>query len=95
MMINKFMLIVMSILLVALSAACGNTATPSSSTQNSSPEEKQSANLPWVEGDTIKIGSFVPLSGGLALAGQDGRAGAEAYFQAVNDSGGINGKKSN
>lgn len=43
-------------------------------------------------GDTIKLGSTMPLSGQLASVGQN-RAGVEALVDSVNADGGIDGKK--
>ena len=46
-----------------------------------------------VGGDEIKIGMTLPLSGPSAQVGADLRAGCEASFKAVNDAGGIAGRK--
>src|SRR5690606_31883342 len=43
--------------------------------------------------DTYKIGVILPLTGPTADYGADFRAGAELAEQAINDKGGINGKK--
>lgn len=43
--------------------------------------------------DTIKIGAWYPLSGAQAQSGVSLEAGARAYFDKLNDEGGINGKK--
>lgn len=40
---------------------------------------------------TIKIGGLFPLSGGLSALGEPPAKAAKAYFQSVNDAGGING----
>lgn len=40
----------------------------------------------------IVLGSHVPLTGPLAAGGTQLKAGAEAYFQYVNDQGGVNGR---
>ena len=46
-----------------------------------------------VGNDEIKIGMTLPLSGPSAQVGADLRAGCEASFKAVNDAGGIAGRK--
>jgi branched-chain amino acid transport system substrate-binding protein len=47
-------------------------------------------------GDTsgdIKVGAWYPLSGPVAASGVPSEAGARAYFDMVNDDGGLNGRK--
>jgi ABC-type branched-subunit amino acid transport system substrate-binding protein len=51
------------------------------------------ANAQGVSGDTILIGQSAALSGPAEELGKEMKAGAEAYFDAVNKSGGINGRK--
>lgn len=53
----------------------------------------QAQETPGVTADTVKIGSWIALSGPIAIYGVPLRAGADAYFKAVNDAGGINGRK--
>jgi branched-chain amino acid transport system substrate-binding protein len=48
---------------------------------------------PGITDSSIRIGSFLPLQSGLAAGAAQYRDGAMAYFGAVNDSGGINGRK--
>lgn len=45
------------------------------------------------QGNTIKLGQSLPLSGPLAELGSEYRDGALAFFKAVNSKGGINGRK--
>ena len=45
------------------------------------------------EADTILIGQSAALSGSAEAMGKEMRAGAEAYFNAINKAGGVNGKK--
>ena len=55
-----------------------------------------SANLVSAQGvtaDTIVLGQSASLSGPLEELGREMKAGAEAYFNAVNDAGGVNGRK--
>jgi branched-chain amino acid transport system substrate-binding protein len=44
---------------------------------------------PGITDDTIKIGGSLPLSGALSAAGLAEVAGAQAYFKAINDAGGV------
>ncbi|GIL01822.1 MAG: ABC transporter substrate-binding protein [Alphaproteobacteria bacterium] len=48
---------------------------------------------PGVTPDSVKIGSWVALSGPVAVYGVPLRAGVQSYFDLVNDRGGINGRK--
>jgi len=45
------------------------------------------------DSDTIKIGTNYPLSGGLALFGQDATRGVELMVSRINDNGGIGGNE--
>ncbi len=49
--------------------------------------------VPGVTDTEIKIGMFAPLSGALTSYGTDAANAARAYFQMVNDQGGIAGRK--
>ncbi len=51
------------------------------------------ANAQGVSGDTILIGQSAALSGPAEELGKEMKSGAEAYFDAVNKSGGIHGRK--
>ena len=53
----------------------------------------QTARGQGVTADTILIGQSAALSGPAEQLGKEMKAGAEAYFDAVNQSGGINGRK--
>ena len=46
-----------------------------------------------VTADTITIGQSAPLTGSTAELGKDMKAGAEAYFEGINQAGGIGGRK--
>ena len=46
-----------------------------------------------VTNDTIFLGQSAPLSGPAALLGKEMKQGAEAYFNFVNEHGGVNGRK--
>jgi branched-chain amino acid transport system substrate-binding protein len=54
----------------------------------------ETTNAPGVTDTGIKIGQTLPYSGPASAYGQLGRVEA-AYFQAINDAGGINGRKIN
>jgi ABC-type branched-subunit amino acid transport system substrate-binding protein len=45
------------------------------------------------QGNTIKLGQSLPLSGPLTELGSEYHAGASAYFKWVNSKGGVNGRK--
>jgi ABC-type branched-subunit amino acid transport system substrate-binding protein len=49
-------------------------------------------NAPGVTATEIKIGQTMPYSGPVSMLGDIGRAGL-AYFQMINDQGGVNGRK--
>ena len=53
----------------------------------------QTAIAQGVTADTILIGQSAALSGPAEQLGKEMKAGAEAYFDAVNQSGGVNGRK--
>ena len=46
-----------------------------------------------VTADSITLGQSASLTGGSEELGREMKAGAEAYFNAVNDAGGVNGRK--
>lgn len=48
---------------------------------------------PGVTANEIKLGSWQPLSGPVSIYGVPVRAGADAYFNLINDQGGIKGRK--
>ncbi|WP_460451023.1 ABC transporter substrate-binding protein [Alsobacter sp. SYSU BS001988] len=48
---------------------------------------------PGVTDKEIKLGSWQPLSGPVSIYGVPVRAGADAYFNLVNDQGGVKGRK--
>ncbi|HVD01569.1 MAG TPA: ABC transporter substrate-binding protein [Candidatus Dormibacteraeota bacterium] len=65
-----------------LLAACGNSAAPAT----------PSATDVGVTKDSILLGGTIPLSGPAAAYGTIDKS-ADAYFQYVNDNGGVNGRK--
>ena len=66
---------------LATLAACGGTAG-----------DNAGGGAPGVTTDTIKIGLFGPMSGSAAVFGK-GINTVDAMYKAINDSGGINGRK--
>jgi ABC-type branched-subunit amino acid transport system substrate-binding protein len=48
---------------------------------------------PGISKDTIKLGSYLPLQSGLAAGATQMKEGTEAYFNWVNDNGGVDGRK--
>lgn len=57
---------------------------------------REAATDPGITADTVKIGGSLPLSGALSANGLAQVAGAQAYYKAVNDAGGVqmsDGKK--
>lgn len=68
--------------LVAIAAACAKAE-----------EGGGSESIPGLTGDTISVGILAPLSDNVAILGKPIAAGAQAYFQQLNDEqGGIAGK---
>lgn len=70
------------VLLLAAVSACGGASGGATA------GEQQG-----VTSDTIRLGTSLPLTGGIAAAGQGFKAGLEAAVDQVNDEGGINGRK--
>jgi len=76
---------------VLIAAACSNTT--SSGTGNGSGGNHVTSSAPGVTNNSITVGSLATASG--ALAGQFAQLvnGVEAYFDAVNAAGGVDGRK--
>ena len=66
--------------------------TPTKATEEATAEAKKPAATPGVTDTTIKIGSFGPLSGPAAVWAPV-LHGMDAYFDFINDKGGIHGRK--
>ena len=71
---------------VLLTAACGGSASPTSS-------DNGGATAPGVTGDTIQVGTTNADTGIVSGPASLSRAGAQAVFDKVNATGGINGRK--
>jgi ABC-type branched-subunit amino acid transport system substrate-binding protein len=69
----------------------GGDAPPSVRDIERTTELKEGSGI--TKAGTIKIGGLFPLSGGLSALGEPPAKAAKAYFQSVNDAGGINGLK--
>jgi len=63
--------------------ACGRSASDNKSGSGTG------ASAPGISSDTVTIGSSYPLSGALAANGTAAQAGAQAYFNSINDAGGV------
>lgn len=78
-------------------AACGSSSSSSSSSSTAAPSgsssgSSSSASAPGVTSTSILFGQTIPKSGPAALYGE-ATAGVVAYFDMVNATGGINGRK--
>ncbi len=82
--------LVLAVALVA--AACSNSTSPPATTSAGSPKQTLST-APGVTPTSITVGSLATASG--ALAGQFSQLvnGVQAYFDAVNAAGGVDGRK--
>lgn len=70
-------------LLVCLLAACSGSPAPESATSG----------VPGVTDDTITVGSSLPLTGHASYLGKQTLFGALAYLNAINDAGGVAGRR--
>ena len=70
--------------LTFLAAACGGSTAPA---------ETAKASAPGITATTITIGSTQPLTGPAAPGYSEISKASDAYFQWVNDHGGVNGRK--
>lgn len=73
-------------LLLPLLVACGETSS-------SPPQQSSAVKEVGVTDDKIKVGAYVGTTGGVALIGKMVDEGSRAYFNRINDEGGINGRK--
>jgi ABC-type branched-subunit amino acid transport system substrate-binding protein len=79
--------------LAMVAAGCGSSGSSKSSGSSGSSSTKLTASAPGITTSTITIGSHQPLTG-VAAPGYDEIAPASnAYFQYVNDNGGVFGRK--
>ncbi|WP_408955087.1 ABC transporter substrate-binding protein [Natroniella sp. ANB-PHB2] len=80
---KKFLLLCLSLFLVFALAACGSEAIVGDE------------DVPGVTEDEIKIGSFQALTGPAAPIGVPMKRGMSAYFDKLNEEGGVNGREIN
>lgn len=73
----------------------GSVALALTLTGCSTPSSSQNGAVPGVTDDTITIGTHTPLTGPAAPGYSDVSAAALAFFEYVNDQGGVNGRKIN
>ncbi|MBU5592925.1 ABC transporter substrate-binding protein [Clostridium sp. MSJ-4] len=85
---KKISMLLAGILSVSLLAGCQGGSNGEKEGEKSKGEVAQG-----VEGDTIKVGTIAPTSGGVAVVGIPVTHGMEAYFKMINEEGGVNGKK--
>jgi branched-chain amino acid transport system substrate-binding protein len=77
---------------LALIAGCGNKKTENKEAPGATPAADSSGGTPGITATEIKIGQSIPYSGPASAYAMLGK-GEAAYFQMVNDKGGINGRK--
>jgi branched-chain amino acid transport system substrate-binding protein len=78
---------------LALTAGCGNKKTENKEAPpGAAPSAASGGGTPGVTATEIKIGQSIPYSGPASAYAMLGK-GEAAYFQMVNDKGGINGRK--
>jgi branched-chain amino acid transport system substrate-binding protein len=89
--------LVLAFVLIACSSANETQTNDAANNNNNQTEEKtQKEQIKLAQGvtdDSIKIGTVGVQSGPLAFIGTPYFAGMEAYFNKINDEGGVNGRK--
>ncbi len=87
----------LSLALTLVLAACGPTAAPVATTATSAPSTPAptagGAQVPGVTTDTIVLGMTAAQSGPVSTIGIPLAHGIEAYFNMVNEAGGVHGRK--
>lgn len=84
-MAKRFLILIMALVVILLGGCGAQQSDSASTTPTQEPE-------PGITDDTILIGANAPLSGPYAAYGTIIKD-MEAYYQKVNDEGGINGRK--
>lgn len=74
-------------------AASGGSASGTAASSGGNDQCDKNGNAQGVTDQSIKLGAFTPLSGGVAPAGLGAIDGQNAYFDKVNAEGGVKGKK--
>ncbi|EHJ46552.1 Extracellular ligand-binding receptor [Solidesulfovibrio carbinoliphilus subsp. oakridgensis] len=75
--------VVAAVLLASLLAACSGEPAP----------EAEEAGVPGVTDDAVLVGSSLPLTGHASYLGKQTLFGALAYINAINDAGGVAGRR--
>ncbi len=89
----------LSALVAIVAAGCGSSshkstsATTAASSASTSSGGANTASAPGVTPTTIKIGFITSVTGNASSTFFDAADGAKAYFDAINASGGVNGRK--
>jgi branched-chain amino acid transport system substrate-binding protein len=78
---------------LSLTAACAATSTPGNTKVSITKGCDQKGRTPGVSKDSIALGATMPLSGSAAAGGQGASEAAKAYFDMVNEQGGVKGRK--
>ncbi|MFZ5353275.1 MAG: ABC transporter substrate-binding protein [Bacillota bacterium] len=90
----RVVLIVLSLILVISMAACAKKEIPAAADPTPTQETEKKIELAQGVTDTeIKIGTIAVQAGVLSFIGQPYVSGMKAYFDMVNEAGGINGRK--
>lgn len=94
---KKLVSLLLAAMMVLSLAACGSKPAPAPSNSNSpAPSASQPAEKKYSQGVTdteIKVANSAATSGAYAPVGVPFNAGIQAYFDMVNDAGGIDGRK--
>ena len=92
-------LLCLLLVLSMVAAACGDDDDSTSSSGNTTETTASSGGAakelkpgPGFDGTTIKLGVLTPLTGAVAAIGKPLTAGNKAWFDSINDKGGIGGK---
>lgn len=93
---GKKVLTLVLVIILALSVAltgCGNKTSDQANSQNAQKEEPKKELAQGVTDTTVKVGTTLALSGAVAVIGTPVLHGLQAYFNYINDQGGVNGRK--
>lgn len=78
--------------LLSVTAACGGSGSSNTSAGVTTGCQK-SGNAPGVTKDTVTVGATMPITGSAGAGGQGVSEAAKAYFDIVNEQGGVHGHK--
>ena len=92
--IKKLTAIVLSAAMVLSMAACGSGSSNETASDNAAAEESESGiKVQGVSDDEITVYNSSAVSGAFAATGAPINVGIQAYFDMVNENGGIDGRK--